>query len=53
MTHVWAMSQALVKGTSWHFRPSKNQISLRIRAVWSEYSIGDQRVAKGSTSFQA
>ena len=33
MTHVLAMGLVPGKGTSWHVRPAKTQISLRIRAV--------------------
>ena len=40
------------KGTSWHVRPLKTQISLRIRAVRSESSMWAQWRAKGPTSFQ-
>ena len=46
----WAapeMSRYPEKCTSWHLRSSKTQISLRIRAVWSESSIGALWVAKG------
>ena len=34
------MSRNVRKCTFWHVRPEKIQISLRIRAVWSESSMG-------------
>ena len=33
----------LKKVPSWHVRPTKTQISLRIRAVWSESSLSARR----------
>ena len=44
---------AQLKNTSWQVCPWKTQISLRMRAVWSESSIGTLLVAKGSTFLQA
>ena len=41
------------KGTGWHECPSKTQISLRIRLVWSESSMVALWAAKGSTFLQA
>ena len=40
------MNRGTVKATTWHVRPAKTQISLRIRAVWSESSLGALKVAK-------
>ena len=37
VTQVWAAAWA--KPTKWHVRPSKTQISLDIRPVWSESSL--------------
>ena len=34
------ISRNVRKRTFWHVRPAKIQISLRIRAVWSESSLG-------------
>ena len=36
---IYIKSWFPLKGTSWHERSSKNQIRLRIRAVWSESSM--------------
>ena len=47
----WAGDQP--KGTSWHMRPSETQISLPVRAVWSESSMGALWVAKGPTFLRA
>ena len=43
------MSRNTAKDTSWLVSPSKTQISLRIRAVWSESSMTTLWVAKGPT----
>ena len=40
------MSLNVRERTVWHGRPAKIQISLRIRAVWSESSLGAFRIAK-------
>ena len=34
-----------------HMRPAKIQISMRIRAAWSEYSLGAFRIAKDAKCF--
>ena len=41
------MSRNVRKRTSGHVRPAKIQISLRIRAVWSESPLGAFLIAKG------
>ena len=43
---AWYLSRCPLKGTSRHACPSKTQISLRIRTVWSESSMGALWVAK-------
>ena len=40
------MSRNVRKRTLWYMRPAKIQISLRIRAVWSESSLGAFWLAK-------
>ena len=40
------MSHNVRKGTFWHERTAKIQISLRIRAIWSESSLGAFWLAK-------
>ena len=40
------MSRNIRKRTFWHVRPAKIQISLRMRAVWSESSLGEFWKAK-------
>ena len=39
------------KCTFWHVRPAKIQISLRIRAVWSEFSLGAFLIDKDAKLF--
>ena len=56
--NVWSkyLSRGPAIGTIWHVRPSrssKTQISLRIRAVWSESSMCVLWEAKGQTLLQA
>ena len=40
------MNRNYRKRTFRHVRPAKTQICLRIRAVWSEFSLGTFRIAK-------
>ena len=40
------MNHNVIKRTFWHVCPAKIQISLRIRAVWSESSLGAFSIAK-------
>ena len=42
--HIWSSTSE--KRAIWHMRPVKIQISLRIRAVWSEFSLGAFWIAK-------
>ena len=42
-THVLNRNVRKRTFTSWHMRPTKTQISLRIRAVWSESSLSAWR----------
>ena len=37
---AWYMSRLMTKPIQWPVRPSKTQISLGIRPVWSEFSLG-------------
>ena len=46
-------SRCPTKGTGWYVRPSKTQISLHIRTVLTESSMGALWVAKGPTFLQA
>ena len=41
--HNCYMNRLLTKHTKWHVRPAKTQISLGIRAVWSESSLSTWR----------
>ena len=41
------------KATKWHVRLAKNQISVGIRPVWSEYSLCIQWIAKDRSFLQA
>ena len=47
------MSQRMTKPTKWHVRPTKTQISLCIRPVWSESSMYTQYVAKDPSFLHA
>ena len=47
------LNRKVVKSTFGHVRPAKNQISLRIRAVWSESSLGAFWIAKDATFLHA
>ena len=44
----WAETSENVQCTTGHLRPAKLQISLRIRAVWSESSLGSFWIAKNT-----
>ena len=50
---VNVMSRGTAFTTTWHVRPAKTQISLRIRAVWSESSHGAVWVANNPKNLQA
>ena len=45
----WAV-QSMTKPTKWHMHPTKTQISLGIRPIWSESSLCAQCVAKDPSS---
>ena len=47
------MSRSIRKRTSGHVRPAKIQISLRIRAVWSESSLGAFWIVKDAKFLHA
>ena len=49
---AYNLSKCPAKSTSWHGRPAKTQISLRICAVWSESWMGALWVAKGTKFLQ-
>ena len=47
------LSHLMTKPTKWHMRPTKTQISLGIRPVWSESSLCAQLVAKDPSFLHA